>query len=235
MNSLLDCDPFEEDKEFPRFTVASFKRWLESKIEVLNAFIKEDDFRKVYLLMYNSGEYLKNITQFYHLGKRDSESGKLDVFCKWVIERVDSGQGLRTPEMMINDVMQMRKKRNESHVKYMYRLRKYSYLVNVDFEGSVNVDRLFWSAVHCNSTSMDMRMICFDVLYDKLYDAGKDKDFWQKLHSTAHSIDRMIEDCKNSKPRRRPVYCINCLSEVNCDCCYVCGSQNHFARDCPIE
>lgn len=236
MDSLLDRDPFEEDKEFPRFTVASFKSWLKSRIQILNLFTnKDDDFQKIYILMYNSGEYMKKITRIYKLTERDSESAKLDVFCKWVIERVESGQGLRTPEMMINDLMQMRKKRKESHIDYLFRLKNYCYLVNVDFEGSVNVDRLFWSALHSNTISMEMRMVTFGVIHGKLYDDGKDMEFWGKLCDTAHSIDRMIDDCKNSKPRRRPAYCISCMSEEKCDCCYVCGSRNHFARDCPIE
>lgn len=188
--------------------------------------------------MYNSGEYIKRLSLLYNIDELNSENkeiSKLDVFCKWLTDQVESEHRLRTPEILINEVMQMRKKRKESHIDYLFRLKKYSCLVNWDFEGSVNVDRLFWSVVHRNTSSFHMRMIAFDVIYGKFYDDRKDQEFWERLRDTAHSIDDMMEECKKSKPRRRPSYCISCLRTEKCNCCYVCGSQNHFARDCPID
>lgn len=232
--SLLKGDPFEEDKKFPQFTVALFKSWLKRRIELLQI-CSHGDLHRVLLLMFNSGEYIKEITQFYHIRELDSENDKLNVFCRWLTDKVESKHALRTPEIMINEVMMMMKNRKEDHYAYLSRLRHYSYLINLDFEGSVNVDRLFWSVVHRNTNSFYMRSIAFDVLYSKLYENGKDKQLLSRLKSTARSIDLMNEECKRKKPRRRPRYCISCLRSKKCDCCYVCGSQNHFARDCPID
>lgn len=229
----LEDSEFKKNEEFLHFTIASLKLWLEKTIKSLGVAHELRDIDMMMLVIYYSGDFLHEITRRYKFGDSGSDSRKFEVFCEWIVDQAELKLPVRSPEILTQIVMEMKRKRQESHVSYLRRLESYSYLINAEFEDSVHEKRLFWSSVHRNSNSWVLRLIADQVLRKKNYEDNKDDDPMKTLFNNADSIDCKNKAYAKSKTRRCKRECINCLRK-SCHCCFICGSSCHFSRDCPM-